>query len=199
MKYFRVKNWDTYQHYKDRSPPWIKLHRDILSSQTWVMIDDDKKALAIACMLLAAGTDNKIPYDPAYIQRVSYLKKTPDLRPLLEVDFIEIIGETGEVLADASNGLASRTECSSEERRDRGRGERASATKRAPEWFQPDLDYARAQVPDIDAEAEAQKLKDWEFSKPRSDWAAVWRTWIRNCKDSGKYSRNAAVAGSKWT
>ena len=31
MKY-RVKEWDTYQHYKDRNPPWIKLHFALLTS-----------------------------------------------------------------------------------------------------------------------------------------------------------------------
>jgi hypothetical protein len=67
-----------------------------------------------------------------------------------------------------------------------------SAPKRAtrvPQEFSPDLDYARAQCPDIDADREAQKFRDWEFAKPRSDWAACWRTWIGNCLDSGKYAR----------
>jgi len=26
----RVKNWGKFQHYKDRNPPWIKLHRGLL-------------------------------------------------------------------------------------------------------------------------------------------------------------------------
>jgi hypothetical protein len=73
--------------------------------------------------------------------------------------------------------------------------ERARASKRVPEDFAPDLSYASAQLPDIDAEAEAQKFRDWEFKKPRSDWPATWRTWIRTCKDSGKYSRKEQT---KW-
>ena len=26
----RIKNWAQFQHFKDRSPPWIKLHREFL-------------------------------------------------------------------------------------------------------------------------------------------------------------------------
>lgn len=121
--YFRVRNWDSYQHYKDRAPPWIKLHREILSSRTWVMLDDKSKALAIACMLLASIHDNKVPADPAYIQRVAYLQTTPDLAPLLASDFIELIDENGNAQANASALLANRTECASEERREEQRRE----------------------------------------------------------------------------
>lgn len=117
MQYFRIKNWETYQHYKDRAPPWIKLHREMLSSRTWVMLDDDKKALAIASMLLAAMNDNKVPCDPDYIMRVAYLKTRPDLQALVDTDFIEIIEEDGSPLADASKCLRVAPKCSPEERR----------------------------------------------------------------------------------
>src|SRR5690554_116115 len=106
MQYIRIKNWEQFQHYKDRNPPWIKLHRELLSSRTWVMLDDASKALAVAIMLLAAGNDNKIPADPAYIQRVAYLQSLPDLSGLLATDFIEFIDESGNMLADASSALA---------------------------------------------------------------------------------------------
>lgn len=109
MEYFRIKGWDQYQHYKDRSPPWIKLHKSILTSRTWVAMDDQSRVLAIACMLLAADTDNKIPLDPVYVQRVAYLNHEPDFAPLLKNDFIEIIEEEGETLARASKPLAIRT------------------------------------------------------------------------------------------
>lgn len=67
--------------------------------------------------------------------------------------------------------------------------------KRVPKDFEPDLSYATAQLPDVDAEAEAQKFKDWEYKTPRTDWPAAWRTWIRNCKDRGQYSRKEQT---KW-
>lgn len=62
-------------------------------------------------------------------------------------------------------------------------------SSRVPEDFHPDLAYARAQVPGIDAESEAQKFRDWEFKTPKSDWPATWRRWITTCRETGKYAR----------
>lgn len=102
MKYFRVKEFETYQHYKDRNPPWIKLHRELLTSQTWVALDDASRVLAVACMLLAAATGNRIPLDRTYLKRVAYLNSEPVFQPLLDTQFIEIIEEPESMLADAS-------------------------------------------------------------------------------------------------
>lgn len=66
---------------------------------------------------------------------------------------------------------------------------RKRASRRCPEDFTPDLEYARAQIADIDAEGEARKFRDWEFKTPRSDWPACWRTWIANAKERGQYAR----------
>ena len=107
MKYYRIKNWQQYQHYKDRNPPWIKLHRELLTSETWVSLDDASRVLAIASMMLAAATGNKIPSNPDYLRRVAYLHSDPNLSQLLEIDFIEFIDEkvniASTLLADASN------------------------------------------------------------------------------------------------
>jgi len=109
MQYIRIKNWETFQHYKDRHPPWIKLHNELLSSRTWVSMDDAGRVLAIAIMLLASRTDNSIPCDEDYLMRVAYLHKRPNIKPLVECGFIEIINEDG---AHASRVLANRSGCS---------------------------------------------------------------------------------------
>ncbi|MDX9861644.1 MAG: hypothetical protein RBS99_12085 [Rhodospirillales bacterium] len=85
----RVKNWSKYQHYKDRNPPWIKLHVEILASEDWVMLADASRLLALVCMVVAAKHDGMVPNNPAYIRRVAYLDKTPNLKPLIECGFLE--------------------------------------------------------------------------------------------------------------
>lgn len=121
MKYFRIKNWDTYQHYKDRSPPWIKLHRELLTSETWVSLDDAGRVLAIAIMMLAAATGNKIPHNPAYVRRAAYLNSDPDFSALFDMGFIEIIEENTEVAstkqADARPEESREEESREEEKR----------------------------------------------------------------------------------
>jgi hypothetical protein len=63
-------------------------------------------------MLLASDTDNLIPLDPSYIKRVAYLHQEPDFKPLIEVEFIEIVNK-------ASRLLASDTECQTREEKSR--------------------------------------------------------------------------------
>lgn len=74
---------------------------------------------------------------------------------------------------------------------------KSRATKRVPPDFTPDVQFALAELPDLDVETEIAKLRDWEFKTPRSDWAAVWRNWIRNAKATGKYAKRAG-ADSAW-
>lgn len=70
---------------------------------------------------------------------------------------------------------------------------RQRRAKRVPEEFSPDLEFARREIPDIDAEREARRFKDHQFKVARSDWPAVWRTWVSNCRDSGRYAKREAV------
>lgn len=48
------KNWDKFQHYKDRNPPWIKLHRDLLIDKEFMRLPIASKALAPMLWLLAS-------------------------------------------------------------------------------------------------------------------------------------------------
>lgn len=76
-----------------------------------------------------------------------------------------------------------------------GKPKRAKRASRVPEDFSPDLDFARSQLPDVDAEREAQKFRDWEFKTPRSDWAAAWRRWVETCRERGQYARRPKTGG----
>lgn len=92
----QIRNWSEFQHYKDRDPPWIKLHFKIMSSEDWVQLEDGLKAAMIVCMLVASRNFGKLPNNPDYIKRVGYLKRRPNLNALIKSGFLEI------VLADAS-------------------------------------------------------------------------------------------------
>lgn len=127
MQYIRLKNWSEYQHYKDRSAPWIKLHKEMLSSRFWVMGSDASKVLAICLMLLAQRNDNKIPLDEEYIRRFGHLETRPDFSELANAQFIEIIDEN-DCLQDASAALAT---CPPEERERESRGEEKKHTPAA--------------------------------------------------------------------
>jgi hypothetical protein len=54
------KNWRSFQHYKDRNPPWIKLHRGLLNDYSFACLPLASKALAPCLWLLAAEHDEGI-------------------------------------------------------------------------------------------------------------------------------------------
>ena len=86
---FRIRNWAKFQHYKDRNPPWIKLHYELMSSVDWVMADDQTRLLMVVCMMIASRHDGYVPNNPDYIQKMSHINKKPDLVSLCNTGFFE--------------------------------------------------------------------------------------------------------------
>lgn len=99
MKYLRVKNWDEFQHYKDRSPPWIKLHRTLLDDYEFSALPDDTKAHLMLIWVLASQLSGRVPAEPKFLAAKIGANKPPNLKLLIDQGFL--IPEQ-----DASNTLA---------------------------------------------------------------------------------------------
>lgn len=114
---YRFANWGEYQHYKDRCPPWIKLHHSLITSEVWVMGNDASRALAVACMLLASrdiANDGSFNGDPEYIKRFAYLNSKPDFEHLIKHGFIELVQDASSTLAKCNTEKSreeTETEC----------------------------------------------------------------------------------------
>lgn len=52
----RIKDWCKFQHFKDRTPPWVKLYRDILDDPDWHGLDGDC-AKTLTMLWLIASED----------------------------------------------------------------------------------------------------------------------------------------------
>ena len=102
MNYLRVRNWEKFQHYKDRTPPWIKLHRDLLNDYKFSCLQDASKLHLILIWLLASQLDNRIPADPTWIARRINVNNKIDLNSLIKYGFLE-------PEHNASNALAKRS------------------------------------------------------------------------------------------
>lgn len=50
----KIKNWNEFQHFKDRTPPWIKLHRTLLERRDINMISDRSFRVLVGLWLLAS-------------------------------------------------------------------------------------------------------------------------------------------------
>ena len=48
------KDWEQFQHYKDRRPPWIKIHRSLLDDRAYMALPVEARALAPLLWLLAS-------------------------------------------------------------------------------------------------------------------------------------------------
>lgn len=112
-QYFCIKNWDEFQHYKDRNPPWIKLHNQLLDNYEFECLTDATKGHLLCIWMLASRTNNKIAYDPSWVKRKIGANSTVDLESLLSSGFIELQG----VAQSASAMLVSEEESKEEERR----------------------------------------------------------------------------------
>ena len=101
MAFLRPKNWSDFQHYKDRSPAWIKLHRGILDDYDYACLPVASRALAPVLWLLASQYDDgNIPAEPARIAhrlRWDEGELIDALIPLIEKGFFL---DASEVLAD---------------------------------------------------------------------------------------------------
>lgn len=115
MKYLRVNNWESFQHYKDRNPPWIKLHRDLLRDYEFNCLQDASKLQLMLIWLLASQMDNKIPADVVFIKSQLGIKGEVCLKELINKGFL--VDDSG-MLADCKQSaiVETETEAYSEEK-----------------------------------------------------------------------------------
>jgi len=192
----RIRNWERFQQYKDRCPPWIKLHREILQSEDWVMWDDASRVLAIACMLLASRTDDgTVPLNLEYIKRAAYLNAAPDLRPLIACGFLVLEGDASklyETLAVCTTETETETETETDTR-----------TKCTRVLVKPTLDEVRTYCQErhnaVDAEAwmAFYESNGWKVGRnSMKNWQAAVRTWERNKVGAAKAPAKKLDPGS---
>ena len=81
QKFLSIKNFGEYQHYKNRLPPWIKLHLSILDDSDFLRMPDASKWHYIGLLLLASRHENSIKVDPEYIKNRLGLTVKLDLTP----------------------------------------------------------------------------------------------------------------------
>ena len=92
----RIRNWKKFQHFKDRRPPWIKLHREMLDQLDISLISDLAFRVLVFLWLLAAE-DEKMNGELPDIKTISFRlridekKITKSLQELSEwIDYSDI-------------------------------------------------------------------------------------------------------------
>jgi len=57
---FKIKDWSSFQSYKDRNPPWIRLHKSLLDNFQFQKMSVEARALLPMLWLLAAEDENPV-------------------------------------------------------------------------------------------------------------------------------------------
>jgi len=94
MEYLEIVDWDIHQTYrKDRgTPPWIKVHRTLLSSQHWSELSDSEKGQLVSIWLIGADKKGKIPADPCILRKVCLLDKVPNTNKFISLGYLASVG-----------------------------------------------------------------------------------------------------------
>jgi hypothetical protein len=87
MKFLTIKNWKSFQHYKERNPPWIKLHRAILDDYAFCSLPDSAKCHLMLVWLYASQNNGQVPIDMPFLERKLSIANL-DLDLLVEHGFL---------------------------------------------------------------------------------------------------------------
>ena len=208
MDYFQVANWDTLQHYKDRNPPWIKLHNSLLDDYNFSCLQDASKAHLIAIMMLASRTNNELPVDADWLQRQINATSTVDIVPLIDSGFLEYI-ESNHKVNNASTPLADRLQSASPERETEKRQSRGEKRQKAfapptqPEVHEYMKERGLSEIAESHSFVDFYESKGWMVGKNKmKSWQAAVRNWIkRKGDDNGNKGQTARelLEDNSWT
>jgi hypothetical protein len=75
VKYLAIKNFEQFQHYKDRAPLWIKMHTSVLSDFALLTLPEAAQGQLFKLWILASRMENRIPNDKKFISAQIFSKK----------------------------------------------------------------------------------------------------------------------------
>lgn len=108
--YLTIPSLDKWQHYKDRCPPWIKLHRDMLNDYKFSCLPDASKAHLLSIWLLASQMDNEIPNDVDWIAKKINATDKVDIKLLIDSGFILLVQDASKPIAKSKQSALVETE-----------------------------------------------------------------------------------------
>lgn len=87
-EWFAVKNFERFQHYKNRNPLWIKLYYSLLDDEDFLALDEVQQGRYMKLLLIASRQNNRVRHDGNYLAKVLRLSHKPDITPLFQAGFL---------------------------------------------------------------------------------------------------------------
>jgi hypothetical protein len=180
------KNWAVFQHYKDRCPPWIKLHRDLLNDRVFMCLPLASKALAPLLWLLASESKDGT-FDGSLDELVFRLHITPKeyqdgVKPLIDKGFFVVAsGVLAECYQYAIPETEGETEKETEKRQKSNRGSRLPVDFVLDEEW---ISFCKQERPDLNPQKVFAEFLDYWTAQPgqkgvKLAWTPTWRNWVR--------------------
>ncbi len=90
MNYLKINQWEKWQTFRsDRgSPPWIKIHRQIMTNPKWAKLTDSEKGQLICLWIIAADKKGTIPDNEVILKKIAGLDKPPNINKFIDLGFI---------------------------------------------------------------------------------------------------------------
>jgi hypothetical protein len=191
----RPKNWEKFQHYKQRRPPWIKFHRSLLDDYEFHCLPLASRALAPMLWLLASEADNgEIDGDTVALSfrlRMTEKDLLDALKPLIDKGMFE---NASIMLATRLQDACLETEAEAERETEKSplnpplggktvtKVERKAKGTRLPADWAYDIKHeALATEMGVSLYEEFIKFKDYFIGegKLKADWNRTFNNWLR--------------------
>jgi len=180
---FSVKNWNEFQHYKDRNPPWIKLHNHLLDDYDFEMLGDAAKGHLLCIWMLASRTKNEMPFDDKWITKKIGASTKVNLQALVDAEFLTVEHDASTLLHNEAQ-VATVSVPSVEKRRVEAeeRQSRVDTSRFTPPSVEKVFNYCNERCNNVNAQnfVDHYKTNNWTRGKqqtPIKDWKACVRTW----------------------
>ena len=182
------KNWAVFQHYKDRCPPWIKLHRDLLNNREFICLPIASKALAPMLWLLASetkdGVFNASVEELVFRLRINEKDYADGVKPLIDNGFFIIASG---VLADCYQVAIPETERETEKRQKKlAFPKPESVTQETWDAFVQQRKTKKAQITQLvlDSIAKQASLASWSLEDALKEivvrnWTSFNAEWVK--------------------
>ncbi len=123
-RHLSIKNFDKFQHYKHRNPPWIKLHLELLDDADFLRLPDATKWQYVGLLLLASRHENQIFNDEIYIKNRLGLTGKLDLSArFMKGHVLARCKQDASILHTNADSEKSQSREETEKSRDRGEAE----------------------------------------------------------------------------
>ena len=96
----RIRNWEKFQHYKHRNPPWLRIYVELLDNPEFLRMPEVTRWHLIGLWLLAGRMHNRIPADRSFVEARLGAQQTIDFALLEAGQWITLEGDASALLAN---------------------------------------------------------------------------------------------------